>query len=79
MEDTFNVPFRECVLEGKVASVMCSFNQVNGIPTCADPKLLRDTIRGDWGLNGLVYFIHTILLFNQQALIDHRLVIAYNL
>ncbi|KAH7865309.1 hypothetical protein Vadar_004939 [Vaccinium darrowii] len=54
MEDTFNVPFRECVLEGKVASVMCSFNQVNGIPTCADPKLLRDTIRGDWGLNGYI-------------------------
>jgi hypothetical protein len=54
MEDTFDVPFRECVLEGKVASVMCSYNQVNGIPTCADPKLLRDTIRANWRLNGYI-------------------------
>ncbi|XP_010679361.2 probable beta-D-xylosidase 2 [Beta vulgaris subsp. vulgaris] len=52
--DTFDVPFRECVMEGKVASVMCSYNQVNGIPTCADPKLLRNTIRGDWRLNGYI-------------------------
>ncbi|XP_057483658.1 probable beta-D-xylosidase 2 [Actinidia eriantha] len=54
IEDTFNIPFRECVLEGKVASVMCSYNQVNGIPTCADPKLLRGTIRGSWRLNGYI-------------------------
>ncbi|XP_021768773.1 probable beta-D-xylosidase 2 [Chenopodium quinoa] len=54
MVDTYDVPFRECVMEGKVASVMCSYNQVNGIPTCADPKLLRNTIRGDWRLNGYI-------------------------
>ncbi|PIN05806.1 Xylan 1,4-beta-xylosidase [Handroanthus impetiginosus] len=33
---------------------MCSYNQVNGIPTCADPKLLRGTIRGAWRLNGYI-------------------------
>ncbi|KAJ4838656.1 putative beta-D-xylosidase 2, partial [Turnera subulata] len=47
MEDTFNVPFRMCVKEGKVASV-------NGVPTCADPNLLSKTVRGEWGLNGCV-------------------------
>ncbi|KAL5700927.1 putative beta-D-xylosidase 2 [Ranunculus cassubicifolius] len=52
--DTFDVPFKECVLEGKVASVMCSYNQVNGIPTCADPSLLKETIRGEWKLNGYI-------------------------
>ena len=52
IKDTFELPFRECVLGGKVASVMCSYNQVNGIPTCADPKLLKGTIRGGWRLNG---------------------------
>ncbi|KAE8697945.1 hypothetical protein F3Y22_tig00110607pilonHSYRG00129 [Hibiscus syriacus] len=30
---------------GHVASVMCSYNQVNGVPTCADPNLLRNTVR----------------------------------
>ncbi|KAL9318843.1 hypothetical protein ACSQ67_015360 [Phaseolus vulgaris] len=54
MEDTFNVPFRMCVKEGKVASVMCSYNQVNGVPTCADPILLNTTLRGLWGLNGYI-------------------------
>lgn len=52
IEDTFDVPFRMCVKEGKVASVMCSYNQVNGVPTCADPNLLRKTVRGVWNLNG---------------------------
>lgn len=54
MEDTFDVPFRMCVKEGKVASVMCSYNQVNGVPTCADPNLLKKTVRAQWGLNGYV-------------------------
>ena len=54
LEDTYNVPFKACVVEGNVASVMCSYNQVNGKPTCADPSLLLDTIRGDWKLNGWV-------------------------
>ncbi|XP_058076928.1 probable beta-D-xylosidase 2 [Magnolia sinica] len=54
LEDTYDVPFKACVEEGKVASVMCSYNQVNGIPTCADGRLLRNTIRGAWGLNGYI-------------------------
>lgn len=54
MEDTFDVPFRMCVKEGNVASVMCSYNQVNGVPTCADPKILKNTIRGQWRLNGYI-------------------------
>ncbi|XP_047168053.1 beta-D-xylosidase 1-like [Vigna umbellata] len=54
LEDTYDVPFKACVLEGQVASVMCSYNQVNGKPTCADPDLLRNTIRGQWGLNGYI-------------------------
>ncbi|OMO82075.1 hypothetical protein COLO4_23248 [Corchorus olitorius] len=54
IEDTFNVPFRMCVTDGNVASVMCSYNEVNGIPTCADPNLLKNTIRGQWKLNGYI-------------------------
>lgn len=54
LEDTYNVPFKACVVEGKVASVMCSYNQVNGKPTCADPDLLKNTIRGQWHLNGYI-------------------------
>lgn len=54
MDDTFQPPFKSCVTDGNVASVMCSYNQVNGIPTCADPDLLAGTIRGQWNLNGYI-------------------------
>ncbi|KAG5044118.1 hypothetical protein JHK87_008033 [Glycine soja] len=54
IEETFDVPFRMCVSEGKVASVMCSYNQVNGVPTCADPNLLKKTVRGLWQLDGYI-------------------------
>ncbi|KAI4344812.1 hypothetical protein L6164_012000 [Bauhinia variegata] len=54
LADTYDVPFKACVVEGKVASVMCSYNQVNGKPTCADTDLLLNTIRGQWRLNGYI-------------------------
>ncbi|XP_027193375.1 beta-xylosidase/alpha-L-arabinofuranosidase 1 isoform X2 [Cicer arietinum] len=54
LDDTFQPPFKSCVIDGNVASVMCSYNQVNGIPTCADPDLLKGVIRGKWKLNGYI-------------------------
>ncbi|CAL4990569.1 unnamed protein product [Urochloa decumbens] len=54
LEDTFNVPFRSCVADGNAAAVMCSYNQVNGVPTCADEGFLKGTIRGKWGLDGYI-------------------------
>ncbi|KAI3690072.1 hypothetical protein L2E82_48047 [Cichorium intybus] len=54
MEDTFQPPFKSCVLDGNVASVMCSYNKVNGKPTCGDSDLLKGVIRGQWKLNGYV-------------------------
>ncbi|KAG2705158.1 hypothetical protein I3760_05G039600 [Carya illinoinensis] len=54
MDDTFQPPFKSCVIDGNVASVMCSYNQVNGKPTCADPDLLAGVIRGEWKLNGYI-------------------------
>ncbi|KAJ6733759.1 SUGAR HYDROLASE-RELATED [Salix koriyanagi] len=54
MVETFLRPFEMCVKDGDVSSIMCSYNRVNGIPTCADPKLLNQTIRGDWDLHGYI-------------------------
>lgn len=52
MVETFLPPFEMCVRDGDVMSVMCSYNKINGIPACADTKLLRDTVRGQWDLHG---------------------------
>ncbi|XP_038680677.1 probable beta-D-xylosidase 5 [Tripterygium wilfordii] len=54
MLETFLRPFEMCVKDGDVSSVMCSYNRVNGIPTCADTNLLKNTIRGDWNLHGYI-------------------------
>ncbi|KAL6602781.1 hypothetical protein ACP70R_043142 [Stipagrostis hirtigluma subsp. patula] len=54
MAETFLRPFEMCVRDGDVSSVMCSYNRVNGIPACADARLLSGTIRGDWGLHGYI-------------------------
>ncbi|KAF9622896.1 hypothetical protein IFM89_035129 [Coptis chinensis] len=43
-----------CVKEGDAASLICSYNRVNGVPACANPKLLNETIRGLWDLHGYI-------------------------
>ena len=49
-------PFQACVEKGRVSSLMCSYNAVNGIPSCANPWLLDTVARKAWGLSilGLV-------------------------
>ncbi|XP_017984228.1 PREDICTED: beta-xylosidase/alpha-L-arabinofuranosidase 1 [Theobroma cacao] len=54
MVETFLRPFEMCVRDGDVSSVMCSFNKVNKVPTCADPFLLKKTFREEWKLNGYI-------------------------
>ncbi|KAL5995141.1 hypothetical protein ACLOJK_025199 [Asimina triloba] len=54
MVETFNRPFEMCVKEGDVSSVMCSYNRIDGIPSCADARLLSGTIRGEWNLHGYI-------------------------
>ncbi|KAF9890606.1 hypothetical protein FE257_005737 [Aspergillus nanangensis] len=40
--------FKTCTRDAKVDAVMCSYNAVNGIPTCADPWLLQTLLRDHW-------------------------------
>ena len=39
MMDTFQPRFENCLQDGDASSAMCPSNQVNGLPTCADPLL----------------------------------------
>lgn len=49
LSDFYLPPFQTCVRDAKVASVMCSYNAVNGIPACANRFLLQDILRDTWG------------------------------
>ncbi|PKA58069.1 putative beta-D-xylosidase 7 [Apostasia shenzhenica] len=52
LEDTYQPPFKSCVEQGHASGIMCSYNQLNGVPTCADYNLLTKTARGLWGFDG---------------------------
>ena len=50
--DSYLAPFQACVEKGKVSGLMCSYNSVNGVPTCADSWLLQEVARDAWGFDG---------------------------
>jgi beta-glucosidase len=53
MYDTYLPPFRAAVEAGS-ASFMAAFNALNGEPSTANPWLLTDVLRKQWGFDGFV-------------------------
>lgn len=53
LEDTYLPAFRATIVTGDADSMMCSYNAINGIPSCAN-KLLADVVRGQWGFHGYI-------------------------
>lgn len=41
--------FESCARDSNVGAFMCTYNALNGVPTCADPWLLDTILRGHWG------------------------------
>ena len=54
LRETYLPAFRATIREGKAYSVMCAYNRTNGEPCCANTKLMKDILRGEWGFNGYV-------------------------
>ncbi|GFS25700.1 beta-D-xylosidase 1, partial [Elysia marginata] len=50
---TYLPGFKRCVQAGTY-SFMCSYNSINGIPACANEKILNDVLRKDWKFKGYV-------------------------
>jgi beta-glucosidase len=48
------LPHFKMATESGVASVMCSYNRVNGIYACENEHLLKDILKDEWGFNGFV-------------------------
>ncbi len=47
-------PFEIALKEGRAESVMCAYNQINGVYCCHNKWLLNDVLRGEWGFEGTV-------------------------
>ncbi|CAN1250915.1 Probable beta-D-xylosidase 7 [Linum perenne] len=54
LADTYQPPFQSCVKEGRASGIMCAYNRVNGVPSCADYNLLSKTARSEWGFHGYI-------------------------
>ena len=44
LQDSYLPPFKACVQQGKVSGLMCSYNAVNGVPSCANSWLLNKVL-----------------------------------
>ncbi|CAM0140900.1 unnamed protein product [Umbelopsis sp. WA50703] len=49
--------FRSCFRDAKAGAVMCSYNAVNGYPSCANNYLLETILRGHWGWNSSTHWV----------------------
>jgi beta-glucosidase-like glycosyl hydrolase len=47
-------PFETAIATSGAGSVMNSYSDVDGVPACADPWLLTEVLREDWGFAGTV-------------------------
>ncbi|ETW04381.1 hypothetical protein H310_04666 [Aphanomyces invadans] len=54
LEDTYLVAFEACVSRGGASCVMCSYNAVNGVPSCADRHFLTHVVRNRWNFDGYI-------------------------
>ena len=49
-----HLPPAEASIKAGAMGVMAAYNEIDGIPCHANPKLLRDILRGEWGFEGIV-------------------------
>src|ERR1043166_3746054 len=54
LRDTYLPHFEMAIKDGRAESVMCAYNSVDGLPACANPRLLDDILRKEWGFKGYV-------------------------
>ena len=54
IREYFLKPFQAAVQEADVASIMPSYNEIDGIPSHSNKHLLIDVLRHEWGFDGVV-------------------------
>ena len=71
LREVFFPPFEAAVKEANAASVMASYNEIDGIPSHANAWLLNDVLRGEWGFDGVVVADYFAI---NELQVRHRLV-----
>ena len=74
LHELYLLPFEMAVKDGDVASLMCSYNDVNGHQMCENKALLSDVLRDMWGFEGYVqsdFFAVKSTAKSMKAGLDH--------
>jgi beta-glucosidase len=74
LHELYLLPFEMSVKDGEVASLMCSYNDLNGNQACENPHLLTDILRDQWGFKGYVqsdFFAVKSTSESMKAGLDH--------
>jgi len=64
MRDVYLFPFEAAVRDGKMASMMNAYHELDGVPCASSKELLTTILRDEWGFDGTVvsdYFAITML------------------
>lgn len=54
VQDYYTPQFKAGIMAGKSASIMSSYNEVNGVPNAVNKWLLVDILRHQWGFQGFL-------------------------
>jgi len=54
LREYYLAAFKAAIMEGGVFSVMTAYNAINDVPASANPWLLDEVLRGEWGFKGYV-------------------------
>ena len=54
MLETMFRPFEAAIREGGALGIMCAYHELDGIPCAGNRQLLTDTLREEWGFQGIV-------------------------
>ncbi len=54
LRETYLYAFKKLVVDGKVQSIMCGYNRLNGVPCCTNKMLIQDILRKEWKFDGQV-------------------------
>lgn len=75
LRETFLFPFEAAVKLSHPRSVMASYNEVDGVPSHANGKMLNGILRGEWGFDGLLvsdYFAIGELVNRHHLAANHK-------
>jgi len=72
LSEYYMQPFQQCARDTKVASIMCSYNAINGVPACANSYTIQSVLRGHWNWTADENYITSDCTAIQNMFTDHH-------